>query len=60
VKKKSPIGTKSPAKLMMSKQLPPQRGEIYWVDFSELAGNNKPSGTEINGKERPALIISIN
>ncbi len=45
---------------MMSKQLSPKRGEIYWVDFSELEGDDKPSGTEINGKERPALIISIN
>jgi len=42
----------------MSK-IPIKRGEIYWVDFSELEGDDKPSGTEINGKERPALIISI-
>ena len=44
----------------MSKPLSPKRGEIYWVDFSELEGDDKSSGTEINGKERPALIISIN
>ena len=43
----------------MSKSLLPKRGEIYWVDFSELEGDDKSSGTEINGKERPALIISI-
>ena len=43
----------------MSKPLSPKRGEIYWVDFSELEGDNKSSGTEINGKERPALIISV-
>ena len=44
---------------MMSKPLFPKRGEIYWIDFNELEGDNKPSGTEINGKERPALIISV-
>ena len=44
---------------MMSKSLLPKRGEIYWIDFSELEGNDKSSGTEINGKERPALIISL-
>ena len=43
----------------MSKSLAPKRGEIYWIDFSELEGDDKSSGTEINGKERPALIISI-
>ncbi|MCE8167798.1 MAG: type II toxin-antitoxin system PemK/MazF family toxin [Candidatus Moeniiplasma glomeromycotorum] len=42
---------------MMNK---PKRGEIYWIDFSELEGDNKSSGTEINGKERPALVVSIN
>lgn len=36
-----------------------KRGEIYWVNFKELEGQDKSSGTEINGKERPALIISI-
>lgn len=45
---------------MTSKPLFPKRGEIYWVDFSELEGDDKSSGTEINGKERPALIVSIN
>ena len=44
---------------MTSKLLSPKRGEIYWVDFSELEGDNKSSGTEINGKERHALIISV-
>ena len=43
----------------MSKSLLPKRGEIYWIDFSELEGDDKSSGTEINGKERPALIVSI-
>ena len=36
-----------------------KRGEIYWVDFSELEGQDKSSGTEINGKGRPVAIISI-
>ena len=44
----------------MSKQVPPKRGEIYWVNFGELESDDKSSGTEINGKERPALIISLN
>lgn len=43
----------------MSKPLPPKRGEIYWIDFSELEGDDKSSGTEINGKERPVLVISL-
>ena len=43
----------------MSKSLAPKRGEIYWIDFSELEGDDKSSGTETNGKERPVLIISI-
>ena len=43
---------------MMSKGLY-RRGEIYWVDFGELEGKDKSAGKEINGKERPALIISI-
>jgi len=36
-----------------------RRGEIYWVNFGELEGKDKSVGKEINGKERPALIISI-
>jgi mRNA interferase MazF len=36
-----------------------KRGEIYWVNFGELEGKDKSSGTEINGKERLAFIISI-
>jgi len=43
----------------MSKPLSPKRGEIFWLDFSELEGNDKSSGSEINGKERPALVISL-
>lgn len=43
---------------MMSKRLI-KRGEIYWVNFGELTGKDKSSKTEINGKERPALIISL-
>jgi len=42
----------------MSKNLY-KRGEIYWVNFGELEGKDKSIGKEINGKERPALIISI-
>ncbi|CFW92719.1 mRNA interferase [endosymbiont DhMRE of Dentiscutata heterogama] len=37
-----------------------KRGQIYWVDFSELEGENKSSGTEINGKKRPIVVISNN
>ena len=37
-----------------------RRGEIYWVDFSELEGTDKSTGTEINGKERPVVVISNN
>jgi len=36
-----------------------RRGEVYWVNFGELEGKDKSVGKEINGKERPALIISI-
>ena len=36
-----------------------KRGEIYWVDFSELEGQDKSIGTEINGKGRPVMVISI-
>ena len=43
---------------MMSKRIF-RRGEIYWVNFGELEGKDKSTGKEINGKERPALIISI-
>ena len=43
---------------MMSKRIF-RRGEIYWVNFGELEGKDKSVGKEINGKERPALIISI-
>jgi len=43
---------------MMSKRIF-RRGEVYWVNFGELEGKDKSVGKEINGKERPALIISI-
>lgn len=36
-----------------------KRGQIYWVDFGELEGKDKSFGKEINGKKRPAVIISI-
>jgi len=36
-----------------------KRGDIYWVDFGELEGQDKSSRTEINGKGRPVAIISI-
>jgi len=44
--------------MMASKRII-KRGEIYWVDFGELEGKDKSSGTEINGKGRPAVVISI-
>ncbi|KLL02238.1 MAG: PemK family transcriptional regulator [Mycoplasmataceae bacterium RC_NB112A] len=44
----------------MSKTLFPKRGEIYWVDFGELEDKDKSSGTEINGKKRPIVVISNN
>lgn len=37
-----------------------KRGKIYWVDFSKLKGDDASSGSEINGKKRPALVISNN
>ena len=36
-----------------------KRGDIYWVDFGELEGQDKSSRTEINGKGRPVVVISI-
>ncbi|RHZ36156.1 type II toxin-antitoxin system PemK/MazF family toxin [endosymbiont GvMRE of Glomus versiforme] len=45
---------------MTSKKRTFKRGEIYWVDFSKLKGDDASSGSEINGKKRPALIISNN
>jgi len=37
-----------------------KRGEIYWVNFAELEEPEASLGTEINGKIRPALIVSNN
>ena len=42
------------------KQITPKRGEIYWVNFSKLEEKDTSQGTEINGKTRPAVVISNN
>ena len=34
------------------------RGDIFWVDFRKLKEIEASSGTEINGKKRPAIIVS--
>jgi len=34
------------------------RGDIFWVDFRKLKEVEASSGSEINGKKRPTLIIS--
>jgi len=42
------------------KEITPKRGEIYWVNFGKLEDKDASQGTEINGKTRPAVIISNN
>jgi mRNA-degrading endonuclease toxin of MazEF toxin-antitoxin module len=34
------------------------RGDIFWVDFRKLKEIEASSGSEINGKKRPAIIVS--
>ena len=34
------------------------RGDIFWVDFRKLKEIEVSSGSEINGKKRPSVIVS--
>ncbi|MCE8168784.1 MAG: type II toxin-antitoxin system PemK/MazF family toxin [Candidatus Moeniiplasma glomeromycotorum] len=34
------------------------RGDIFWVDFRKLKEIEASSGSEINGKKRPAVVVS--
>ena len=34
------------------------RGDIFWVDFRKLKEIEASSGSEINGKKRPVVIVS--